>query len=106
TAQARQSVVDSSARALDVFAAGGLQGLTGFLEDNVPADELEKAAAVVIRLLGGSLTMLRDVAREELGLPPVAELTAQQQEQADRWTRHALAALSDLTVYPAPVFFM
>lgn len=106
TAQARQSVVDSSARALDVFAAGGLQGLTGFLEDNVPADELEKAAAVVIRLLGGSLTMLRDVAREELGLPPVAELTAQQQEQADLWTRHALAALSDLTVYPAPVFFM
>ncbi len=105
-ARARQSVVDSAARALDVFAVGGLQGVTGFLEENVPANELERAAGVVVRLLGGALTMLRDVAREDLGRPPIADLGEAEQVQADLWTRQALAALSDLTLYPAPVFFI
>lgn len=101
----QQAVLDSAQRALDVFAEGGLAGMSQFLEQNVPAAELPRAAEVVIRLLGGSMAALREVAREQAGLPPLAYDTAEARQREEAWTRQALTALSDLTLYPAPVFF-
>ena len=89
----------SAARALDTFAGGGLQALSQFLEQNVPAAELPRAADVVVRLLGSSVSALRDVARERAGLPAI-DMTEPGNLQ---WTQMAVAALSDLKLYPSPV---
>jgi cytochrome c biogenesis protein len=93
---------ESARRALDVFAADGLQGVTTFLEQNVPADELRRAAEIVVRLIGGAMSDVRAQARERSGLPPVA-LEGPAAEVDDNWLRLSVAALSDLALYPAPV---
>ncbi len=77
--------------------------MAAFLQANTPAQDLERAADVVIRLIGASMNELRAVERERAGLPPVAA-SGPDAEQAAVWSRLAVAALSDLTVYPAPVF--
>lgn len=93
---------ESARRALDVFATDGLQGVTRFLEQNVPADELRRAAEIVVRLIGGAMSDVRAQARERTGLPPVA-LEGPAAEADDNWLRLSVAALSDLALYPAPV---
>ncbi|OZI41580.1 cytochrome c biogenesis protein ResB [Bordetella genomosp. 4] len=101
---AEQSSLQTAAeRALDTFSTGGLQAIAGFLQANTPQADLERAADVVIRLIGVSMAELRAVARERAGLPVLPE-TGPEAEQAAQWSRLAVAALSDLNVYPAPVF--
>lgn len=99
----RQPLETAAERALDTFAAGGLQAVAAFLQANTPAQDLERAADVVIRLIGASMNELRAIARERAGQPPVP-VEGQEGERAAVWSRLAVAALSDLTVYPAPVF--
>ncbi|WP_312430949.1 cytochrome c biogenesis protein ResB [Achromobacter sp.] len=99
----RQPLETAAERALDTFASGGLQAVAAFLQANTPAPDLERAADVVIRLIGASMNELRAIARERAGQPPVP-VEGQEGERAAVWSRLAVAALSDLTVYPAPVF--
>ncbi|CAM4306539.1 Cytochrome C biogenesis protein ResB [Bordetella tumbae] len=99
----RSSLQAAAERALDTFSSGGLQAIAGFLQANTPQADLERAADVVIRLIGVSMAELRAVARERAGLPALPE-TGPEAEQAAQWSRLAVAALSDLNVYPAPVF--
>lgn len=99
----RQPLQLAAERALDTFSTGGLQSMANFLQANTPATELERAADVVIRLIGVSMTELRAVARERAGLPALSE-RATDAEQTAQWSRLAVAALSDLNAYPAPVF--
>jgi cytochrome c biogenesis protein len=47
---------------------------------------------------------LRGIERERFGVAPLDTSGAGAERAAD-WSRMALAALSDLTVYPAPAFF-
>lgn len=99
----REPLQTSAERALETFARGGLQEVADFLEKNVPGDELPRAADIIIRLLGASIGELRNVARERDGLAPLpAEDLAG--EDAAAWSRLAVAALSDLALYPAPVW--
>ncbi|WP_459616231.1 cytochrome c biogenesis protein ResB [Bordetella sp. 2513F-2] len=100
-----QPLQTAAGRALDTFAQGGLQAIADFLQANTPAADLERAADVVVRLIGASVAELRDVARERAGLAPVDVSRPELAEAAGQWSRLAVAALSDLTVYPAPVFF-
>jgi len=86
--------------ALDTFASGGLQGVADVLQANTPPAELERAADIVVRLIDASMAELRGLARQRNGLPPVPQTQAQAQ-----WSRLAVAALSDLSRYPAPVFY-
>src|SRR5690606_28776406 len=104
-AQTVKAVQDSAHRALDVFATAGLQGVTQFLEANVPEEELRRAADVVIRLLTGAMSDLRALAGEEAGMAPLSA-NRDDVQRDDTWLRLSLAALSDLSFYPAPVFFM
>lgn len=97
----REALELSAQRALDTFADGGLQGLSQFLELNVPPQELPRAADVVVRLLGSTMTELRAVARERASLAPI---DAAEPDQV-RWVQLAVAALSDLQMYPAPILF-
>jgi len=98
TAQLRES----AERALDTFAGGGLQSIARFLESNVPAAEQQRAADVVVKLLGGAMAELRAVARERSGLPPLPT-DGEGAAEAAAWNQAAVAALSDLFLYPAPV---
>jgi len=100
----RAPLVTAAERALNTFADGGLQGIAAFLQTNTPPDELPRAADIVIRLLGSSIGELRALARERAGLPAVAN-AGPDAERASAWSRMAVAALSDLTMYPSPVFF-
>jgi len=95
---------ESAQRALETFAQGGLQAVATFLESNVSQEELPRAAQIVVRLLGAALAELRDLGRERAGQPPVAR-NGEAGEQEAAWTRLAVAALSDLSLYPAPVLF-
>lgn len=105
-AEAMQAVEASAQRALEVFASEGLPGITRFLESNVPGDELQRATEVIVRLLMGTMSDLRAVAREQGGLEPISLDDPARLEREDMWLRLAVAALSDLSLYPAPVFFM
>ncbi len=100
----RQPLQTAAERALETYAGGGLQAVAAFLQANTPAADLERAADVVIRLIGASMNELRAFERERAGLPPVPT-DGPEAERAAQWSRLAVAALSDLTVYPAPVFF-
>ncbi len=104
--EAVRAIQESAVRALDVFQEGGLAGVTQFLERNVPANELPRAAEVVVRLLGGAMADLRILAREQAGMPPLTGESEEQMVRDDTWLRLSLAALSDLSAYPAPVTFM
>ena len=97
----RAALQESAYRALDTFSAGGLQAISEFLETNVPEAELPRAADVVIRLLGSTVTELRGVARERAGLPALDPY----EPDNVQWVQLAVGALSDLRFYPAPILF-
>lgn len=97
----QQALQLSAERTLDTFAKSGLQGVSAFLEKNVPANELPRAADVVVRVLGSSLAELRMLSRAQAGRQAFDPLDAQQ----GQWTQMAIAALSDLSLYPAPILF-
>ncbi|WP_233146108.1 cytochrome c biogenesis protein ResB [Pigmentiphaga sp. NML080357] len=92
----------SAERALDTFANGGLQAIARFLETNVAAAEQQRAADVVVKLLGGAMAELRAVERERSGRPPLPA-DGPAAAEATAWNQVAVAALSDLFLYPAPV---
>ena len=99
-----QPLQSASMRAMQTFADGGLKAVASFLEQNTAPDDMARAADVVVRLIGANVSELRAIARERAGLPALApDLEAA--ERAAVWTRIAVAALSDLSMYPAPVIF-
>lgn len=100
----RQPLETASERALGTFSEGGLQAVAAFLQSNTSPAELERAADIVVRLIGSSLAELRTVERDHAGLPPVAT-SGPAGERATAWARIAVAALSDLSMYPAPVLY-
>ncbi len=102
---AEQKALQTSAeRALDTFATGGLGAISEFLERNVPKAEQQRAADIVARLLSSSVAELYRLTRARAGLPPIAD-TPEELTKAENWSRLAVAALSDLAFYPAPVLF-
>jgi len=98
----RDALENAAVRALDTFAQGGLQGVAQFLQANTPPDQLTHAADIVVRLIGATMGELRGVARERAGLPALGDDASARAEAAD-WSRLAVAALSDLKLYPAPL---
>lgn len=97
-----QQLADSAERALETFAREGLQGIARFLEGSVPDGEQQRAADVVIRLLGGAMAELRNVARTSLGQEALNPLDP----DGMGWVQAAIVALSDLHLYPSPVLLM
>jgi len=91
----------SAQRALETFSEGGLEALSRFLEISVPQQEQARAADVIMRLLGSSISEVRAISRERAGMDPIDPSLPEN----IRWNQLAVAALSDLHFYPAPVFF-
>jgi cytochrome c biogenesis protein len=100
----------STARALALFAAaepgpngrgpGGLQGISEFLEANVPEPERARAGEVLVRILNGTLFELAQIARQRDGLAPLAR-----DDKTHAFMNQAVLALSDVHAYPAPMAF-
>ncbi len=103
----------SSARALDLFAGaeqvnapngpqpwGGLPAVSGFLQNNVPAAERDKASDVLVRILNGTLFELMQLSRERAGLAPLPR-----DDKAQLFMTQTVLALSDSFFYPAPMVF-
>ncbi|HEX4856103.1 MAG TPA: cytochrome c biogenesis protein ResB, partial [Limnobacter sp.] len=105
SAQLVASVADSAQRALERFAGteGGLAGLPAiaqFIETTVPEAEREKASDVIIRLLQGAMWEVYQLSRTGAGLP-----AAVPDEMHGRFVQDAQIAMSDLSLYGAPVMF-
>ena len=99
----------SALRALTLFAEGdikndqkqvGLQAVSDFIEANVPEAERARAGEVLVRILNGVLYELAQVSREKAGLKPMSP-----DEKTQNFMTQAVLTLSDVQLYPAPVFF-
>ena len=104
-----EQLTASASRAVGLFAGvetvggkqvSGLQAISDFMETAVPEAERERAAEVLLRILNGTLLELSALARETQGKPPLVE-----SEATARFMTQAVLALSDISLYPAPVTF-
>ncbi|MEY2617311.1 MAG: hypothetical protein RL522_313 [Pseudomonadota bacterium] len=107
-----QQLAASTGRALNLFAGegtpagangkpvAGLQALSDFMESNIPEAERARAGEVVVRIVNGALLEVAQIARERADQKPL-ELT----EATRAFMNQAVLALSDLTLYPAPLAF-
>jgi len=105
----RDQLTLSARRGLDIFAGagsgpdatatpGGFAAVAAWLEKTVSKPEQEKAGAVVMKILGGSIWELWQVARESAGLKPVLA-----DEANGQFAHLAINSLSDTFFYEAPV---
>ncbi len=104
-------IIQLAERALSVFAADGFAGIDKYVEgegvpeqDRVPAELREPMKKILREYLLFSAIELRNLSREQAGLAPIAFGGPDSESQA-RWFDLALRAVSDLTNYPAPMFF-
>jgi cytochrome c biogenesis protein len=92
----------SSTKTLAIFAGqdteGGFRAVSAFL-GKLPEAEQEKAAAIFMKILNGTLWELWQAAREQDGLAPV-----EGNEQHARFLQLSTNALSDSFFYGAPVY--
>jgi cytochrome c biogenesis protein len=89
----------ASFSSMDAFRKGGFNGII----ETVPEQDRERVLGFAVPMIQLTLTELRDIMREEAGLPPIAHVGPEGQ-QAEQWTQMALLALANLPDYPAPVF--
>jgi cytochrome c biogenesis protein len=78
-------------------AVGGLEGVSRFIEQSVPAEQREKVALLLVRILDGSLFDLNNLARAKAGLAPLV-----QTPETEAFMTQAVRSLSDASFYPAP----
>jgi cytochrome c biogenesis protein len=76
----------------------GLAAVAATLERSVPADQRERTSEVMLRILGGTLFELTNLAREHEKLPRLKDEAKTQQ-----FMTQSLLSLSDSLAYPAPV---
>ena len=89
----------SATQVLALFATGGFQALSGFIEERVPEGERDKAAETYLRILELSAFEALQIANRLDKLPPPAA------DDATGWlVRDTLNSLSDLFVYGAPIY--
>ena len=107
-----QQLAASAGRALALFAGvgtaagpngkpvAGLQALSDFMEANVPEADRTRAGEVVVRIVNGTLFEVAQIARARAGQKPM-DMT----DETRAFMNQAVLALSDLTLYPAPLAF-
>ncbi|MYN12695.1 cytochrome c biogenesis protein ResB [Pusillimonas sp. TS35] len=84
--------------ALDAFRTEGFDGIIA----RVPEQERERVLGFAVPMIQLSLAQLRDIVREQNGLPPI-DTAGDGAIAADRWVQSALLALANLPDFPAPV---
>ena len=108
-AELRTPLMESTVRALNLFAGGvakdgqpqgGLQAVSDFLETNVPEAERARAGEVLVRILNGVLFELVQASRVRAGLAALPR-----DEATQRFMTQAVLSLSDAQLYPVPLVF-
>ncbi|MGI4813967.1 MAG: cytochrome c biogenesis protein ResB [Janthinobacterium lividum] len=111
-ASLRPRLQESAQRVLDLFAgsgadpahpdapadAGGFAAVAGFIDHSVPKADQEKAAALLLRMLEGSMWDLWQIARTQASQPALAD-----DPSRIRFIEASINALSDSFFYGAPV---
>lgn len=89
----------SASQVLALFADGGFTALGRFIEENVPAEERDKAAATYLRILELTAFEALYAANREAKLPPPTP------DDATGWlVRDSLNSMSDMFVYGSPIY--
>lgn len=96
----RARFLDSTEKVLQLFAAGGYDGLARFIEKSVPAADQDRAAQTYLKVLESAAFEAYQLSRERAKLPPV-----QPDDNALRFVRDSLNAVSDSFFYGSPVYF-
>ncbi|HEX5355664.1 MAG TPA: cytochrome c biogenesis protein ResB, partial [Aquabacterium sp.] len=78
---------------------GGLQALSTFIEQVVPAEQREHTSATLIRILNGAMFELWNISRERAGLGKQSP----EQDSARAFMTQAVLSISDSMFYPAPM---
>jgi cytochrome c biogenesis protein len=112
-AELAEQLRQSALRTLSIFAGaepvqgpdkqkitGGFAAMQAFITASVPQAERERAAGVLLQILGGSLFELENLTRAAAHQPPLTDAAAQ------RVMTPLIDALSDAAQYPAPVAMM
>jgi cytochrome c biogenesis protein len=95
----RTKLTDSTEKVLALFAQGGYQTLSDFIEKNVPKAERDRAAQTYLKILELSTYDAYQMAQQQAGLPPPTA------NEATGWfIRDSLNSMSDLFFYGAPVY--
>ncbi len=103
----RVQLRESALRGLEMYAGngqygadaqGGYAAIARFLEQNVPQEERERAADVIMKVLAGSVQLINDMARQRAGLPPL-----QQTVENAQFLQTAMNAYSDTIFFGAPI---
>jgi len=101
-AQLQTQLQVSAEKSLTIFAGdgniAGYAAVSQFLE-KIPAEEQKKAAEVFMKIFNGSLWNLWQIARTQVGLPPL-----EMNEKHAQFLQLASNALSDAFFYNAPVY--
>ncbi|HEY1229877.1 MAG TPA: cytochrome c biogenesis protein ResB, partial [Ramlibacter sp.] len=103
-----EQLAASTSQALALFAGdtaaggkgAGLGAVSEYLESRVPEAERNRAGEVVVRILGGALFELAQLSRERAGVKPM-----ENGEHTQAFMAQAIVALSDASLYPAPMAF-
>ena len=99
TPEVRTKLTDSTEKVLALFAQGGYQALSDFIEKNVPKAERDRAAQTYLKILELSTYEAYQIAQQQAGLPPPTA------NEATGWfIRDSLNSMSDLFFYGAPVY--
>jgi cytochrome c biogenesis protein len=96
----RARFLDSTEKVLQLFGSGGYDGLARFIEKSVPAADQDKAAQTYLKVLENAAYEAYQISRERAKLPAV-----QPDDNALRFVRDSLNAVSDSFFYGAPVYF-
>lgn len=80
---------------LEKFYRGGFDAIV----ENVPVEQREQLLAFTVPMVQMMLMELRELTREQQGLPPI---NIDQLERAEQWMQLSFVALSSLSEYPAP----
>jgi len=106
----RKQLRQSAQRGIDLFAGtqgpgggkmGGYAAIAQFISGNIKADEQERAADVVLKVVFGVATELLNLAYEQEGLPVLKDV-----EASAAFVQQALNAYSDSFFLGAPVLLM
>lgn len=99
TTEMQQPLLEKAAMgALDTFRKSGFNGII----ERVPEQDREKVLGFAVPMIQLSLAEVRDIVREQNGMPPVQHV-GESAIEAEKWTQAALLALSNLPDYPAPM---
>lgn len=106
----RENVVALAERALEIFSRGGFKGLDDYIEgvgvpeqERMPQNLREPMKQILRDYLVFSAVELRNMAREQLGLPVLSYVDEANAEKQALWFDSAIRGLSDLAHYQAPV---